>query len=87
MTVALRGITMAYAPVRTFTSSEFMRNVGGAKRAAAEGIHVIITDRGEPTFVVLSIAEYRRLTTPEKNLVELLCMPEADAFEFDLTRT
>lgn len=78
---------MAYAPVRTFTSSEFMRNIGGAKRAAAEGTHVIVTNRGEPSLVVVSIAEYRRLTTPEKNLVELLRMPEADAFEFDLTRT
>lgn len=75
--------TMEHAPVKIFTSREFVRNVNSAKRAAAEGAHVIVTDRGKSTVVLLSIAEYRRLTTPQQNLVDLLRMPEADAFEFD----
>lgn len=75
---------MGHAPIKTFTSREFVRNVGRAKHAAAEGAHVIVTDRGEPTLVLLSIAEHRRLTMAQKNLVELLRMPEADAFELDI---
>lgn len=39
----------------------FNQDVSGAKRAAAQG-PVVVTDRGEPTFVLMSIEEYRRLT-------------------------
>ena len=49
-------------------------------------IAVIITDRGEPAFALLNIAEYRRLTqahAPRQNMAELLAMPEADAYDFD----
>ena len=55
---------------------------------ASEGGTVIITDRGEPALALIPIAEYRRLTKTGKNLVELLRMPEADAFgiEFDPIR-
>lgn len=75
---------MAYAEVKTFTSREFVHNVSAAKRAAAEGGHVIITDRGKPTLALIPIAEYRRLTKTDCNLVELLHMPEADGFDFDI---
>jgi prevent-host-death family protein len=74
---------MGHAQVKTVTSREFVHNVSAAKRAAAEGDHVIITDRGEPTLALIPIAEYRRLTKTDKNIVELLRMPEADAVDFD----
>ena len=45
-----------------------------------------ITDRGEPAFALLNIAEYRRLTQPRKNMVELLQMPEADDFDIEPIR-
>jgi prevent-host-death family protein len=45
----------------TFTSREFNQQVGRAKKAAECG-PVSITDRGKPTHVLLSIAEYRSLT-------------------------
>ena len=74
---------MGHAQVRTVTSRDFVHNVSAAKRAATEGDTVIITDRGEPTLALIPIAEYRRLTRTDKNLVALLRMPEADAFDFD----
>ena len=33
---------------------------------------MFITDRGEPAHVLLSIAEYRRLTGDKRNLVEAI---------------
>ncbi len=77
---------MGHPQPTTVTSREFVHNVSAAKRAAAEGGAVIITDRGEPAFALLNIAEYRRLTqaqVPSQNMAELLAMPEADAYDFD----
>lgn len=39
------------------SAREFNRDVNAAKRKAAEG-PVVITDHGEPAFVLLSIDEY-----------------------------
>ncbi len=69
--------------IRFLTSREFARNLSSAKRTAAACGTVIVTDRGEPTFALLNIAEYRRLTTGGKNMAELLAMPESDAINFD----
>jgi antitoxin (DNA-binding transcriptional repressor) of toxin-antitoxin stability system len=72
--------------IQTVTSREFAHNASAAKRVAAKGRTVIITDRGEPAFALLNIAEYRRLTKvgkSGKSILELLRMPEADAYDFD----
>jgi prevent-host-death family protein len=45
----------------TISAQEFNRDVTVAKRAAADG-PVVITDRGKPAFVLLSIEEYERIT-------------------------
>jgi hypothetical protein len=45
---------------RTMTSRELNQDVSAAKRAAAGG-PVVITDRGRPTHVLLSFADYERL--------------------------
>lgn len=55
------------------SSREFNRDVSAAKRAAEEG-PVTITDRGEPAHVLLTIADYKRLTTPATNVVDRLSM-------------
>lgn len=44
----------------TMSAPELNRDVSAAKRAALRG-PVVITDRGEEAFVLLSIEEYRRL--------------------------
>lgn len=74
---------MARAQIKTVTSREFVHNVSAAKRVASEGGTVIITEHGEPSLALIPIAEYRRLTKIDKNLIELLRMPEADAFDID----
>ena len=79
-----KGRIMGHAQIKTVTSREFVHNVSAARRVASEGGTVIITDRGEPALALISIAEYRRLTKTDRNLVELLHMPEADAFDVDI---
>jgi prevent-host-death family protein len=68
----------------TYTSREFNQQVGNAKKAAEFG-PVFITDRGKRTHVLLSIAEYRRLTGTQggKTLFEALYCPELAGIDED----
>jgi PHD/YefM family antitoxin component YafN of YafNO toxin-antitoxin module len=47
-------------PIHTYSSRDFTRDVGAAKRAAADG-PVFITDRGRPAFALLKIEDYYHL--------------------------
>ena len=67
--------------VTTISSRDFNQDVGKAKRAASNG-PVIITDRGKPAHVLLSIAEYQKLTGGNASIVELLVDKQAAAIEF-----
>ena len=49
----------------TITSRDFARDVGAAKRAAAEG-PVFITDRGTPSYALLKIEDFYAMTGAEK---------------------
>lgn len=70
----------------TITSRQFNQDTGGAKKAATLG-PVFITDRGEPSHVLLSIADYLRLTGAEVSVAEALRQSEEDdTFEFDPPR-
>lgn len=62
--------------MKLLSSREFNRDVSQAKRAA-QTEPVLITDRGQPTHVLMSIAEYRRLTGEGESILELLAMPDA----------
>lgn len=68
--------------ITNLTSREFNQDASGAKKAANDG-PVIITDRGRPAHVLLSIKEYQRLTGNSKNIVDLLAMPNAQDIDFD----
>jgi prevent-host-death family protein len=57
------------------SSREFKKDVSAAKRAAAHG-PVIITDRGRPSHVLLSIADYRRLLADERSIVDRLSVDD-----------
>ena len=61
----------------TVSAREFNQDVSAAKRAAAEG-PVIITDRGRPSHVLLTIDDYNRLTGRRVDLVDWL-----ETIEFD----
>ena len=65
----------------TVTAREFNQDVSAAKRAATEG-PVIITDRGRPSHVLLTIHDYNRLTGRRIDLVDWLAM-EGESIEFD----
>ena len=67
----------------TMSAREFNQDVSAAKRAAASA-PVIITDRGKPSFVLLSFEEYRRLTGQERNVVDWLAM--GDDTDLDVER-
>ena len=66
--------------IRTLSSREFNQDIGSAKRAAINA-PVIITDRGKPSHVLLSINQYQKITGQQKTIVELLSTPEEFDFE------
>ena len=67
------------------SSREFNQDVGRAKREADKG-PVIITDRGEPAYVLLSHGAYRRLVGKAPSIADLLNHEESKDIEFDPPR-
>jgi len=68
--------------ITTISSREFNQDISKAKRAALNG-PVFITDRGHPAHVLLAIEEYERIIGSEKNIVELLAMPDTIDIHFE----
>ena len=76
------------APITTYSSREFTRDVAAAKRAAANG-PVFITDRGEPAYALITIEEYHRLKAGSKprSLLEVMqSLPDTSDIEFEPPR-
>jgi prevent-host-death family protein len=67
--------------ITTLSSREFNQDTSRAKKAAERG-PVIITDRGRPAHVLLTIEEYRKITGKRENILDLLAMPAAAEIEF-----
>lgn len=65
----------------TMSAREFNQDVSAAKRAAIDG-PVVITDRGTPSHVLLSIEDYRRLSTDRRTIVDWLGMDDDVDVEF-----
>lgn len=62
----------------TMTAREFNQSVARAQRVA-EDQPVMITKRGEPAYVLLSIEEYTRLASDRpRSILEFLAMPADD---------
>lgn len=59
----------------TITSRDFNQDVSAAKRSAATE-PVIITDRGKPSHVLLSIEDYRRLIADQRSIVDWLSVDD-----------
>lgn len=68
--------------VSTLSSREFNQDASRAKAASLNG-PVIITDRGRPAHVLLSIEEYKRLTRQRESIADLLAAPGVADLEFD----
>ncbi len=71
--------------VTTISSREFNQDTSGAKNAARKG-PVIITDRGRPAHVLLTIEEYRRIAGGGRKIADLLAMPGIDEVELEISR-
>ncbi len=73
--------------VHTFSSRDFTRDVGAAKRAAAKG-PVFITDRGRPAFALLRIEDYYQLAgQQEVSLLDVMdAIPSGASVEFEAPR-
>jgi prevent-host-death family protein len=70
--------------VTTMTSREFNQDTGKAKKAATRG-PVIITDRGKPAHVLLTVEEYESLKGKKQiSLAEALADPGGDQVDYDL---
>lgn len=62
------------------TSRELNHDVSAVKRAAARG-PVVITDHGRPSHVLLTFADYQRLTGTDVSLADAFVLPEEIEFE------
>jgi prevent-host-death family protein len=71
--------------IQYVTSKDFNRDPGRAKRAADDGA-VFITNRSEPTHVLMRIEEFRRLTQAKGSIIDKLAMPEVAHVDFDPPR-
>lgn len=75
---------------KTISSREFNQNTGRAKQAADLG-PVVITDRGEPAYVLMTYEDFKELspadaTTKPRTLADLHdARPEAN-FDFEFPR-
>lgn len=65
------------------SSREFNQDVSRAKRAADKG-PVIITDRGEPAYVLMRHDVYKRLAGGEQSILDALYYPGAEDIEFEV---
>lgn len=71
--------------ITTISSREFNQDVSRAKRAAETG-PVVITDRGQPAYVLLRHDAYRRLAGAATSIRALLDQADAEDVEFDPPR-
>jgi len=71
--------------ITKLSSREFNQDTSRAKKAAKRG-PVFITNRGRPSHVLLTAEEYQRITGGQKNIADLLAMPEAGDIEFEPPR-
>ena len=71
--------------ITTLSSREFNQHASEAKNAANHG-PVFITDRGRPAHVLLSIADYQKLTGNQLTLAAALAQHGVADFNFQAPR-
>ena len=69
--------------ITTLSSRQFNQDASKAKKAAKAG-PVFITDRGRPAHVLLTFAEYKKITGGRAKIADLLAMPGSEGIELDL---
>lgn len=81
--MVLRSYMRRGQPVASITSRQFNHDVGAAKRAA-QVEPVVITDRGEPAYVLMTMAEYGRLRGEGRTIVDMIRMDTDLDIEFEV---
>lgn len=71
--------------INTVSNRGFNQDTSGAKRTARKG-PVIITDRGRPSHVLLTIEPYQKLTRKTASIADLIAMPGLAHIAFDAPR-
>lgn len=69
--------------LKTITSREFNQHASQAKKAADKG-PVVITSRGKPAHVLLTIQEYQKLTYGQRKITDLLAMPGSEDIDLEI---
>lgn len=69
--------------ITTLSSRQFNQDASKAKKAAKAG-PVFITDRGKPAHVLLTFAEYKKITGGRTKIADMLAMPGIEDIEFDI---
>ena len=72
--------------ITTLSSRQFNQDASKAKKAAQTG-PVIITDRGRPAHVLLTFAEYKKITRKHTKIADLLAMPGVADIELEVPRS
>jgi len=60
--------------IKKMTSREFNQDTAGAKRAARAG-PVYVTDRGRPSYVLVTFEDYERLAANQSSVIDTLSEP------------
>ncbi|MGA0541920.1 type II toxin-antitoxin system Phd/YefM family antitoxin [Neotabrizicola sp. VNH66] len=68
--------------IHTITSRELNQDLGRAKRATLEG-PVFITDRGRPAHVLMSYADYQKLSGQRRSILDALSMTGLSEIDFE----
>jgi prevent-host-death family protein len=71
--------------ITTLSSREFNQDASRAKRAAKDG-PVIITERGRPAYVLMTIEDYRKLTGGGRPLSRAVEQVDEGDFAFEPPR-
>jgi prevent-host-death family protein len=71
--------------ITTLSSRQFNQDASKAKKSAMAG-PVFITDRGRPAHVLLTFAEYKRITGEHTKIADLLAMPGIEDVEFEVAQ-
>jgi prevent-host-death family protein len=72
--------------MKVITSRDFNQDVSQAKRAARIA-PVFITDRGKPTHVLISIEDWRRMSSDKESIIDWLAMPRPAEIDADQARS
>jgi prevent-host-death family protein len=72
--------------MKTITSRQFNQDTSAAKKLAVIDGPVIVTDRGKPTHVLMTIEAFEKLKAKRKSLAEALAHEASEHIDFEIPR-